>query len=156
MNYLFPDTIPELYRAYTNLKPLSNLYPNFNNWYFDKVIPGILENKDKLILLENKSGIIGISIIKKGAENKLRCVRVNEKYQKKGYGLYLIDKSLELLNDSKPVVTVAEEMINQYSRIFINRYDFDISYVYNGIYRKSKLEYEFNGNKKIKEKTILF
>ena len=44
-------------------------------------------------------------------------------------------------------------MINDYSRIFINRYNFDLTHVYKGLYRKNKLEYEFNGNKTLKFKT---
>ena len=45
-------------------------------------------------------------------------------------------------------------MINDYSRIFVNRYDFDLSHVYKGLYRKGKLEYEFNGGKTLTEKTL--
>lgn len=154
LNYRLVTSIPELHIAFNIVKPISELYPDFSNWYWDKVVPGIILGKDKVIIAESKGGIVGVSMIKDGEEKKLRAMRVNEKYQKKGYGLHLIDYSLKLLNDSKPIVSVADEMINEYSRMFINRYNFDMTYVYNGLYRKNHLEYEFNGNKKLNEKTL--
>ena len=156
MKFYNPTSLPEIYHSYTLLEPISHLYPNFSDWFFDKVIPGVILGKDKIILMEKNNEIAGISIIKKGAENKLRCLRVSEKYQKTGMGLYLIDESLKQLNCDKPVVSVAEEMMHDYSRIFINRYDFNMSYVYKGIYRKGKLEYEFNGNNELEKKSIIF
>jgi len=156
MIYRSPNSIIELYHAFNILLPISNLYPDFKQWYWNKVIPGIIQGQDKIIIAEHKGEIIGISLIKKGSEDKLRALRVIEKFQKKGYGLYLIDRSLKELDNPKPIVSVAEEMINQYSRIFINRYGFDISHVYNGLYRKGKLEYEFNGTLSLKEKSVYF
>jgi hypothetical protein len=156
MTFRHPTTIPDLYLAFKIIHPISNLYPDFSNWYWDKVVPGIILNNDKIIIAEKKSKLVGISIIKNGNEKKLRTLRISEEFQNKGYGLYLIDQSLKELNTDKPIVSVAEEMINDFSRIFINRYNFEITHVYNGLYRKHKLEYEFNGNKKLNNKTILF
>lgn len=68
----------------------------------------------------------------------------------------MIDQSLKELNNDKPVVSVAEEMINDFSRIFVNRYDFDMTYVYKNLYRKNKLEYEFNGKNDLKKKSVIF
>lgn len=61
----------------------------------------------------------------------------------------MIDKSLTLLDTDKPLCSVSSDMFNNYSRIFINKYQFDLTHVYNGVYSKGKLEYEFNGNKKL-------
>jgi len=156
MNFFTPQDIPALYNAFTLLKPLSSLYPDFSDWYFDKVIPGVINGNDQVILIEKNKEISGISIIKNGDEKKLRCLRISEKYQQTGLGLYLIDESLKRLDTDKPIVSVAEEMINEYSRIFINYYNFEMTHVYKGIYRKSKLEYEFNGKKQLNKKSIIF
>lgn len=157
MKFRSPNSIPDLYNVFDILKPISNLYPDFHNWYWDKVVPGIILNDDKIIIAENKFEIIGVSIIKKADnEKKLRALRINDKYQKSGAGLYLMDQSLKELGVDKPLVSVAEEMINEYSRMFINRYDFRMTHVYNGLYRKNNLEYEFNGTKDLKTKTIAF
>jgi len=157
MYFRNPENLSELFHVYLLLKPISNLYPDFSNWYWDKVVTGVLLGKDKIIIAENKAEIIGVSIIKNSPnENKLRALRIVDKFQKTGAGLYLMDKSLKELGDNKPIVSVADEMINEYSRMFINRYDFNLTHVYNGLYRKNHLEYEFNGNKNLEDKSIYF
>jgi hypothetical protein len=90
-------------------------------------------------------------------EQKLRALRIIPKYQNKGYGLHLIDHSLKILNCDKPLASVSEDMLNYFSRIFINRYDFNMTYVHKGLYLPNKLEYQFNGLKKsLKDKSIIY
>ena len=156
MNFIEAKSVTELYHVLKMVQPISIMYPGFVDWFWDKVVPGVVNGSDKVILGLNKGNIIGVSMIKLTGEKKLRALRVEDKYQKKGYGLHLIDKSLELLGTDKPIVSVSEEMINQYSRIFINRYNFDMTFVYNGLYRKGVLEYEFNGNKALDQKSVYF
>lgn len=157
MKYRNPSNILDLHMAFKLLEPISPMYPKFKDWYWDNVVPGIILGNDKIIIAENKYEIVGVAVIKNSEqEKKLRALRVSEKYQKTGAGLHLIDKSLKELNHDKPVVSVSEEMINEFSRIFINRYNFDMTHVYKGLYRKDKLEYEFNGTENLKKKTIMF
>ena len=153
MEFRTPTSIIDLYQAFETIKPISNFYPNFNDWYWDKVVPGIMLGSDKIIMAEKKGELVGISLIKDGDEKKLRALRINPKFQKTGAGLYLIDESLKQLNCDKPMATVAEEMFHDYSRIFIERYDFNLTHVYKGLYRPGKLEYTFNEEKELKVKT---
>jgi len=153
-----PCSIPDLYQSYLTLEPISRMYPGFSSWYWDKVVPGILMGEDKIIMAETSKGdLVGVSVIKKSiAEHKLRSVRLTERFQNKGFGLYLIDESLKQLGVDKPIASVAEEMINDYSRILVNRYGFDLTHVYNGLYRKGVLEYEFNGFKNLDKASIIY
>jgi len=153
LDFRTPNSITDLYQAFNVLKPLSNFYPDFDNWYWDKVVPGIMLGTDKIIMAEKKGELVGISLIKDGDEKKLRALRIDPKFQKSGAGLYLIDESLKILNCDKPMATVAEEMFHQYSRIFVERYDFNLSHVYKGLYRKGKLEYTFNEEKTLTQKS---
>jgi len=153
LTFRHPNSIPDLYQTFNILQPISPLYPGFSNWYWNKVVTGIITGNDKIIIAEKKDELVGVSIIKKGSENKLRALRISKKFQNKGSGLYLLDQSLKELGVDKPIVSVAEEMINDFSRIFINRYYFNMTHVYKNLYRKNKLEYEFNGTQNLKEKT---
>ena len=60
-------------------------------------------------------------------------------------GITLMDRMLETLECTKPLATVSEEMLHQYSRIFVKRYGFSLDDVAKGAYRPRKLEYYFNG-----------
>lgn len=143
----------ELKVAFASIEKLGESYPNFYDWYWNKVTPGVICGNDQIIMAYKKDELVGISIIKDSDEKKLRALRIVDKFQKRGYGLYLIDESLKRLNTDKPVCSVNEDLINDYSRIFVNSYKFNLSHVYRGIYQKGKLEYEFNGLSNLKEKT---
>lgn len=156
ITFIQPKNILYLKHTFDILKPLSSFYPDFNNWYWDKVVPGVLLGEDKLIVMKKNEQVAGVSILKDREEKKLRCLRISPEFQQKGMGLYLIDESLKVLDSDKPLCSVSEEMMHDFSRIFINRYEFDLTHVYNNLYRKGKLEYEFNGTKFLKEKSVYF
>ena len=150
MVYRKAETLVDFLNSFKLIENLKDHYPDFNNWYWNKVIPRIEEDISTIIMCYMRNELIGISIIKKSLkENKLCAVRIKEEFKNRGYGLYIIDESLKILNNNKPLCSVSSEMINDYSRMFINRYNFDLTHVYNGLYTKGKLEYEFNGNKKL-------
>lgn len=135
----------EAFQILPMVETLDAFYPDVGHWYVSTVIPGLLLGKDKLILAKDNQRIVGFAIGKlTEAETKLRCVRVLPEHQQHGVGIRLIDKMIEMLEASEPVVTVSEEMINHYSRIFVNRYGWRLNHVSKGTYRKGKLEYHFN------------
>lgn len=125
------------------LTPLSQYYPGFNLW-FDKHYQQV--NNENTIVVLNESGILGVSLFKKTPnENKIRCVRIRPDLQGSGLGIRLIDKTIDVLEDDKPLVTVSEELLHEYSRAFVNRYNFKLTEVTKGQYRRHRLEYVFNG-----------
>lgn len=128
------------------LDNLESFYPNFNDWYINTCMPGIMVGKDKLLVAREHGQIIGVALGKLEGEKKLRCVRVLPAYQQRGIGLHLIDKMLRELDCDKPLCTVSEEMLHQFSRPFINLFKFELSTVDKGKYRPGKLEYVFNAN----------
>lgn len=144
INYAVSKNMVEAFIALDMLRHLENYYPDFEYWFVNKVIPGLVIEKDLMLLAKDNDKIIGVSLVKKAEENKLRCVRVLPEYQKKTVGIHLIEKSLLLLNDDKPVCSVSEEMFHDFSRPFINYFNFNLSYVDKGAYRPAKLEYFFN------------
>ncbi len=138
--HIIPDP-----RIWNNIIHLNNYYPEIAKWYREKYIPSLKNGDGKLLMAIDDGKLVGFAMLKKSQdENKIRCLRVDKKYQDTGVGIRLIDKSIELLEDEKPVVTVAEEMIHLYSRSFVNRYGFELTDVNKGLYLPKKLEYCFN------------
>ena len=148
MNFKFEKVreLPKLGFLYYYLEKLNDFYPNHKEWYYNKFIPSVLLGNDIALVMKNKyEEIIGVSLLKNTEEEiKLRALRINPKFQKRGYGLYLIDESLRELDNPLPHCTTAEEITNDYARIFINRYGFSINRVERGLYRKGKNEYLWN------------
>lgn len=124
---------------------LDRFYPDVSYWYVNQVVPGLMTGNDKLLIARDGNHIAGVALGKSTSEEtKLRCVRVHPDYQGSGIGIKLIDNMIDLLEHDRPTVTVSEELIHHYSRIFVNRYNFKLNHVSKGQYRSGKLEYLFN------------
>ena len=83
INYAVSKNMVEAFIALDMLRHLENYYPDFEYWFVNKVIPGLVVEKDLMLLAKDNDKIIGVSLVKKAEENKLRCVRVLPEYQKK-------------------------------------------------------------------------
>lgn len=123
------------------LKGVDKQYPKMEEW-----LRSLKTGVETPIITVKRNGIVvGICIGKDTvAEKKLRCVRVHPDYQNSGIGPKMIDKMMEILKTNKPLCTVPEEQLHQFSRMFINRYGYSLDAVNKGMYRPGKLEYVFN------------
>ncbi|WP_162862514.1 hypothetical protein [Acetivibrio cellulolyticus] len=122
-------------------------YPGFAGWYYNKVIPNITKTnqKDILLFLVNET-IAGVSIIKaEDEERKICTLMVNSNFRKNGIGMILFNKSFEILGTEKPVLTISENRITEFSKLF-SYYGFEMASVCNNYYKEGMSEYCFNGN----------
>lgn len=127
---------------YNRLDSAEQYYPDFQSWYYGKVVPDILKNKRDFIFESRNNKIVGLSLVKY-KEKKLCTLKVFEEYQNKGYGLKLFEKSFEALDTSKPFLTVSEEKYIEFKKVF-QYYNFKLTDIKQDLYRKNKLEYFFN------------
>ncbi len=151
ITYRQSQSIIDGFNAYSVIRNIGEYYPDFEHWYVNKGLQDAVTEGGVLYLAEDKDDIVGVAIGKKQEhEIKFRLLRVIPKYFNRGIGIHLTDKVLRSLDCDYPYCTVSEEMIHNYSRMFINRYDWNLSRVEKGMYRKNKLEYIFNIESKIK------
>ena len=119
-------------------------YPEYTYWFINKHIPGIyLGTRDTIIAVHNNK-IIGVSNIKREKENKLCTVYFDPKYRKQKLGLTLVDKSIELIGDSKPLITMPASYLPQFKNI-IKRYDWQLTDCIDNCYLENTSELVFNG-----------
>lgn len=119
-------------------------YPEYTEWFMKKHIPGIyLGTRDTIIAVHNNK-IIGVSNIKREKENKLCTVYFDPKYRKQKLGISLVDKSIELLGDSKPLITMPSSYLPQFKNI-IKRYDWQLTDCIRDCYLQNTSELVFNG-----------
>jgi GNAT superfamily N-acetyltransferase len=124
---------------------ISSFYPEFDDWFLSKVLPG-LKNGERSILLEYTAGSLsGVAIVKNSAsERKLCCLRVLPPYQGSGVGLRLFERAFDVLETRAPLLSVAEEQVANFDRIF-KHYGFELAKEYRSLYRPKKKEFSFNG-----------
>jgi GNAT superfamily N-acetyltransferase len=156
IHYVQTSRLTDVMMSLEMLKNLNDLYPGFHGWFVNKAMPGIILGDDILICAKEHDQIIGVALGKKrDDETKMRCIRVDPAYQKRGVGMRLIDGMLTALGDDKPHCTVAEEMMHDYSRAFIEHYRFTLTNVTKGEHRFGKLEYGFNVPKDLTPTTLV-
>ena len=133
--------------AWEVVSAVDRFYPALADWYWGKVVPGIVDGGDTLVLACDGDEAVGVALARKGPEPKLRCLRVVPRFAGRGLGIRLIDVALREIGCSRPLVSAAEEVLHDLSRIFVNRFGFELTGVEKGSYRPGKLEYVFNGSR---------
>lgn len=138
------DLVTNYYmELYKKIESASVYYPQFDTWYFQKVIPDLVLGRRKIITETREGNIVGTAIVKLSEELKLSTLKVNDHYENRGIGLKLFEKSFELLDTNKPFLTVSEERLPLFQKIF-KYYDFELTSVCKDVYRAGKREFFFN------------
>lgn len=128
------------------LSDLEYEYPFFTKWLEKVFNEMVSSNKRKIIVCsgENLFDIWGLSIIKNSDEEKKICtLRVIPNYQRRGIGTILLQKSIEMLGDSKPLLTVSERYIDVF-KPFLRKNGFILKNKVKSLYQKGSFEYFFN------------
>ena len=114
----FAKAVLELYLL-TDYNKLQ--YPNYYKWYYQKNIPRIIEGTGEAIFYLDGFQIVGLSILKKDEkESKICTFLVNEEYQKNGYSKILLEDSFKFLETDKPLITIPEKRLDEFSKIIVD------------------------------------
>ncbi|WP_247346123.1 GNAT family N-acetyltransferase [Bradyrhizobium sp. 61] len=126
------------------LIPLSRDYPGIEAWFRTKVVPGLRNESRILLRVERHGQLVGLAIGKREpGENKICTVRIAPSYFGRGIGVRLFDEVLRWLNDDKPHLTVSENRLPAFERIF-DFYGFNLTSVQQGLYLPNTAEIAFN------------
>lgn len=129
----------------SHVRDLKDLYPHFDVWLTDQVLPG-LSSGDRSILVEHRSGVLaGLAILKDdGFEKKLCCLRVLPGFQDTGLGYRMFEKAFDQLETRSPLLSVAEERLPVFTRLF-DHFGFELAETHRDLYREGRTEFAFNG-----------
>lgn len=135
--------ISQINQIYNELCGAEKYYPHFQEWFFYKVLPDLVHGQRMIISEIRNDKIVGLSILKVSEEKKLSTLKVSNAYLNRGVGIRLFEKSFEILNTEKPFLTVSEEKLIEFSKIF-DYYGFKLTSVHEDLYRKGKKEFFYN------------
>lgn len=139
-----PENVSVDYLLQTYLDVFTRFYPNFDEWFMQKVVPNLGTTR-RIFLANIGKEIAGICIVKNCQQEKKICsLRVFEPYRRQGVGTALVKHALTFLGDNYPFVTVPEESLPQYESFF-QSFNFQLMDSCCGYYRPNKIEYAFNG-----------
>lgn len=119
-------------------------YPNGAEWLSTKVFS---DDSSRLLLISQlPDGLVnGFSILKNDdSEKKICTLFVSPDFRGKGIGTALLNRSLDLLDCDKPLITVSDDLLLSFIPLF-SRYGFENNESYVDRYRDGHIEYSFNG-----------
>jgi N-acetylglutamate synthase-like GNAT family acetyltransferase len=91
MNIEQGNTFVQAFQALPLMRSLDTLYPGFEYWYVNTVVPGVVLGRDQLVLAKEQGRVVGVALGKRSEdETKLRCVRVLPEFEHKGVGIRLM------------------------------------------------------------------
>lgn len=123
-------------------------YPKHKSWFYQKHLPATFKSnsgRDIIFARDENGKIYGTAFIKQDAiEKKICTLFVNDESRGLGIGSKLIEKSMELLHTTKPLVTFADYKLPMFES-FIKKYDWKQTQVVKGLYNDKSAELVYNG-----------
>lgn len=124
---------------------LSSSYPDFYRWVGTKVTPGLVSGTRTAVIETRDDEVVGLLIVKHSdSEKKLCTLRVRDAFQNKGLGVKLFQKAFDILGTSRPLLSVSDQNLQKFSRIF-DYFGFQKQSEYHGLYLPTLTEHSFNG-----------
>ena len=129
---------------YSSLLSLTEDYPNFENWFFEKVVPDTISGKRMIYCISINEDIAGILILKLYSESKICTLRVSPEYRHMGLGSYLMELAINKLNNNYPLITVSDSHISDFKPLF-DKFGFKLNQLCLNYYRENHIELVYNG-----------
>ncbi len=130
--------------VYAAIVDLDQLYPDFGNWFWNKVVPEI--GNSRRIFTEWSDGqLAGVVIAKaEGDERKLCTVWIAPNFKKQGLGRRLMSEAKVWLGTETPLISVPHQRLSEFQPIF-DQWGFSLTQTLRSYYRYGETEYVFNG-----------
>lgn len=123
-------------------------YPKHKSWFYQKHLPATLtENsgRDIIFAYDKDKNLYGTSFIKKDLEEKKICTLfVSPNARGLGVGTALVEKSMEILGTTKPMITFADYKLEMFEGL-IKKYNWVQTQIVSGLYNDHAKELVYNG-----------
>lgn len=124
---------------------VTRLYPDFEDWFFGKVVPGMRSGERCVMTSVIDSVLAGVAICKRTeTERKLCTFWVSPHVRGRGVAAELAGEAFDWLGTAKPLFTVPEERYAEFGGL-LRSWSFSKPVRYGELYRPNRLEYVFNG-----------
>ena len=124
---------------------VTNDYPDYKEWYTKVQVPGLYTNERNIIIAHINEKIVGfVSLKKTPTEKKICTFYVEKSFRRNKIGTILVEKAIEFLEESRPLITIPMDKLNEFIRI-ANKYNWEITDIKENLYRTSTPEVIVNG-----------
>ncbi|MBD9627993.1 hypothetical protein IB279_34125 [Ensifer sp. ENS06] len=130
--------------VYAALADVCHLYPNFEEWYWDKVVPELGVSRSIFVDWMNER-ITGVVIAKRTCDEQKVCtVWVDKGFRAQGVASSLIGEASRWLGTDYPMITIPQNRLSEFSGI-LRSGRFAQTQKLASYYRAGETEHVFNG-----------
>ena len=124
---------------------VKNDYPDYKEWFTTVQVPGIYTNERNIIIAHINDRIVGfVSLKKTKTEKKICTFYVEKSFRKNKIGTTLVEKAIEYLEESCPLITIPMDKLHEFIKI-ANKYNWKITDIKENLYRTTTPEVIVNG-----------
>lgn len=124
-------------------------YPKHKSWFYQKHLPATFvkgSGRDMIFACDKNGKIYGTSFIKEDdTEKKICTLFVSPEARGLGIGTLLVEKSMEILGTTKPMITFADYKLPMFEGL-IKRYGWEKTEEVAGLYNDKHKELVYNGS----------
>lgn len=127
---------------------ISTDYPKHKSWFYEKHLPAAFtENsgRDIIYAFDENGKLHGTAFIKQDEDEKKICTLfVDNEARGLGIGTKLVEKSMEILHTTTPLITLADYKLPMFEGL-IKKYNWKQTQVVKGLYNDKSVELVYNG-----------
>lgn len=123
---------------------MEEVYPGFGSWYWKKVVPGLSDGSRRMLTSTEGGVLNGVVIAKSQCEKKICTVWVPRKFRGRSIARRLMQDALDWLGTAKPLFTVPDERMDEFS-VLVRELGFEHCSTEVNYYGTGRLEHVFNG-----------
>jgi ribosomal protein S18 acetylase RimI-like enzyme len=121
-----------LARVFDLLQPISEIYNNFDQWYWDTFVTGLSEGNRSAYVLMDSQAISGILLLKHDlVERKVCTLWVDPNFRRRGIASLLMSHALSIMPPGKIGLSVSDGSLGQFCNI-LNEFDFVLTSAHSG------------------------
>lgn len=135
---------PWLLHNALNAAGVTELYPDFSNWFWSKVVRGLRTGERRIFTSIVDGELAGVAICKRAEiENKLCTLWVSPRARGRGVAAQLANDAFVWLGTRQPLFTVPEERLPEFGGL-LRGWSFSGPVAHKELYRPKRTEYVFN------------
>ena len=96
-------------------------YPNYEQWFLEKVIPGLITKKRNIIIAYKNNKIVGYANLKNENEKVISNLYVKPGFDQKRIWNSIIDESINWLETYNPKIIISNEYVGYYMSYIMAR-----------------------------------
>lgn len=142
------ELIPICDKLYQMTDFICEDYPKHKSWYYQKHLPATFvpnSGRDIVFVYDDLNNVYGTAFIKEDhVEKKICTFFVDQNARGFGIGTKLVEKSMEILKTTKPMITLAEYKLPMFEGL-IKKYGWEKTEEVSGLYNDTYKELVYNG-----------